>query len=126
MVGRQSIVRRGLAVAGVVVAGALAGCTTSYSVDLRNQTPQVVFGDAYYVTPQGERVGLGAVRLGPGDRGGMGPFAVRNDALVTVTVDTVPNPQRPAAVDLRPGLNVFEVTQQGEKTAGPLQVRELR
>ncbi len=104
----------------------LTGCTTGYSADVRNQTPQPLFVDAYYVTPQGERIGLGNARLGPGDRGGLGPYAVPNDALASVSIDTVPNPQRPAIVDLRPGLNAMEVTQGGDKTSGALQIRELR
>ena len=118
----------GVATAVILLGGVslLTGCTTGYSADVRNQTPQSLFVDAYYVTPQGERIGLGGARLGPGDRGGLGPYAVRNDALVSVSIDTVPNPQRPAIVDLRPGLNALEVTQGGDKMSGPLQVRELR
>lgn len=118
--------RRTLGAAAILATALLTGCTTSYSVDIRNQTPQPVFADVYYVTPQGQRIGLGGTRLGPGDRQGVGPFEVRNDALVTLSLDTVPNPQRPALTDLRPGLTAVEVTQQGDKTAGPLQVRELR
>jgi len=118
---------RALALGGLLGgASLLTGCTTGYSADVRNQTPQPLFVDAYYVTPQGERIGLGGARLGPGDRGGLGPYAVRNDALVSVSIDTVPNPQRPAIVDLRPGLNAMEVTQGGNTTSGPLQIRELR
>ena len=119
-------VRAAIAVSLLGGVSLLTGCTTGYSADVRNQTPQPLFVDAYYMTPQGERIGLGSARLGAGDRGGLGPYAVRNDALVSVSIDTVPNPQRPAIVDLRPGLNAFEVTQGGDKTSGQLQVRELR
>jgi len=117
---------RALIAFSTVLALGMTACTSTYSADVRNQTPQVLFASASFVTPRGERFGLSSVRLGPGDRTGMGPFTVNNDALVSLTLDTTPNPNRPVIVDLRPGLTSLEVTTPSTEAASPLQVREIR
>lgn len=110
-----------------VVAGAgvgLAGCRADYTVDIRNQTPQPVYAQVFERHGDGRMPLLAATRLGPGDRQAIGP--VRGQVGRTgLVVDTKPNPEGPLIVDLTPGLSVFNVTQRGDATAGPLEIREV-
>ncbi len=102
----------------------VGGCSSTYSVDVRNQTPQVLF--VQVATQRGAQTEtLGLRRLGPGDRGGLGPFTVAPSAVVLTSVDTTPNPGRAPELILRPGLSVLEVFQEGNQSAGPLRLREV-
>ena len=122
-----STTRRLALLAGLLLSGlGLAGCETTYSADIRNQTPQPLFAEIISFDQWGNAYPMAATRLGPGDRAGLGPVRIKKERLVTLQLDTVPNPQRPARVDMRPGVTTVEVTQQGAQTSGPLQVRELQ
>jgi hypothetical protein len=101
----------------------LGGCYNTYSADVRNTTPQPVY--MQIVKTGGAPNLLRSARLGPGDRGSIGPVTVDQRDLVRLVIDTGPNPNRPLTLDLRPGLNVYEVQQEGTMTAGPLRVREI-
>lgn len=110
------------AVLAMAVCGAglvLGGCKADYGADVRNKTPQPVFVQLFIKDNNGARM-AGNVRLGPGDRRTIGP--VRHDANkgAYLVVDTLPNPARPAQVDLTPGMTFFEVQQQGEASIGSL------
>ena len=111
-----------LALASVAIA-ALGGCYNTYSADVRNTTPQPVY--MQLVKTGGAPNLLRSARLGPGDRGSIGPVTIDQRDLVRLVIDTGPNPNRPLTLDLRPGLNVYEVQQEGTMTSGPLRVREI-
>lgn len=115
--------------AGVGMSGALlGGCAArqTYTLDVRNQTPQPLFVKMSETTNMGQTFARGEDRLGPGDRREFGPFHADSTSVVNVSLDTLPNPRTPVLWTLRPGANVLEVRQTGDRTAGPLEVRELR
>lgn len=121
-IGRRGTAR---AIAGAVVLGgaALAGCQADYAADVRNMTPQPLYAQIIARYPDTTTV-LASQRLGPGDRGAVGP--VRTDVgRAVLIVDTLPNPEAPAEVVLRPGTAFVNVRQLGEGTAGPLQLEEI-
>lgn len=112
-------------VAGLgLMAATLAGCKSSYALDVRNASPQPLYVAVLSKNNAGT-LALGRARLGPGDRGGLGPFTVAQSEIVWAQFDTQPNPERAPELTLRPGLSVIEVTQDGNATAGPLRVREI-
>lgn len=115
-------------------AGALLGAATllggcqlpnRFSVDVRNQTPQPLFVEILERDTYGNTFARGTARLGPGDRGGIGPVSAAASSVVEASMDTKPNPRAPVTWTLRPGTNILEVRQQGDGTAGPLEVRDL-
>jgi len=95
---------------------------------VRNGTPQPLYVQVLTRNNAGTMT-IGSQRLGPGDRRGMGPYTVDQREVVWLRLDTLPNPQRPVEMTLRPGLSVLEVTQavdeSGSTTAGPLLIREI-
>lgn len=105
-------------------AALLAACQSGYSVDVRNQTPQPVFVEMLVRYPNGAVTNNQGARLGPGDRGALGPIYTGPDNAVSFRVDSMPNPQRPAWIDLRPGMTILVITQPGEGSGGPLVVTE--
>jgi hypothetical protein len=110
-------------VMGAIVFGTLmigGGCKSSYMADIRNQTPQPVV--ATLIDPVGPDQ---IVRLGPGDRGQLGPVMVDQKELVQVKVDSLGNTGVPAMFQLRPGENYLNVLQGGQLTSGPLMIREV-
>jgi len=119
-----------LALAGIssLAALGLGGCKSGYSADVRNGTPQPLYVQVLTRNNAGTMT-IGSQRLGPGDRRGMGPYTVDQREVVWLRLDTLPNPQRPVEMTLRPGLSVLEVTQavdeSGSTTAGPLLIREI-
>ncbi len=118
-----------LAALAAGLAGALlGGCAArpTYTLDIRNQTPQPLFVKMSESTNMGQTFARGEDRLGPGDRREFGPFHADATSVVNVSLDTLPNPRTPVVWTLRPGANVLEVRQVGDRTAGPLEVRELR
>ncbi len=102
----------------------LAGCRSNYAVDLRNQTPQPLFAQVFERANDGSQTVLAGRRLGPGDRAAIGPVRGRT-GRVGLALDTPGNPQGIVLIDLAAGTSVFSITQQGESTAGPLEVREV-
>jgi hypothetical protein len=126
--GRRRGVLSLVAVAAGVSGALLGGCAArqTYSLDIRNQTPQPLFVKMSETTNMGQTFARGEDRLGPGDRREFGPFHADSTSVVNVSLDTLPNPRTPVLWTLRPGANVLEVRQTGDRTAGPLEVRELR
>lgn len=114
-------VTRGLWVVGVAGLAAMTGCQAGYAVDVRNTTPQPVYAQLMEQFDTGT-VMRSSVRLGPGDRGGLGPVVAR-EGRAFVVVDTVPNPGTPVRVPIAIGTTVIEVIQQGNQMSGPLEVR---
>src|SRR5262245_10046281 len=74
------------------------GCQTSYAADVRNTTPQPVYAQLMERLDSGA-MARAAIRLGPGDRGGLGPVIARTGHAYLV-VDTTPNPGTPVSVGL--------------------------
>lgn len=100
------------------------GCTTSYQVDVRNQTPQPVVVAIFQAQGAGQVSAITpARRIGPGDRDALATRAVPQNWVVFVQADTPGNPGYPAKVDLTPGLNVVTVSQERE---GDREVVRLR
>jgi len=128
--GIERVFGRGAAAgtAAILIAGAgaagLGGCQATYSADVRNQTPQPLFAKILWRTDDGRNPIQAQRRLGPGDRGTIGPIQAPVGRAI-LTLDTLPNPQGVWSIDLRPGTTVFNVTQKGDLTAGPLEVREV-
>jgi hypothetical protein len=102
----------------------LTGCQASFTADIRNQTPQPLFAAIRQRTDDGRNPILAEQRLGPGDRASVGPVRAPVGRALLV-LDTRPNPQGPWTTDLRPGITSFAVTQKGDQTAGPLEVRQV-
>lgn len=111
----------GLIGVGILGCGAMGGCQASYAVDVRNTTPQPLYAQLMEDFDTGP-VLRSSARLGPGDRGGLGPVVAR-EGRAFVVVDTIPNPGTPVRVPLAIGTTIIEVAQVGEQTSGPLEVR---
>ncbi len=122
--------RRLVGGAVVLAALALAGCQANYAADVHNTTPQPVFVQLIKNSNQpGAAKPMTVVqrRLGPGDRGAVGPIRASDRAgAVSIVIDTLPNPSRPAMLDLMPGTTFLEVTMEGQGTTGPIRVSEKR
>lgn len=103
---------------------ALGGCTSSYAVDLRNQSSQPVFAELLARSPEGGLALVGQpIRLGPGDRGGIGPVSVDARRQLVLRADTPGNPGRPAMLDVTPGTTVATVGQDGAAANSPITLR---
>jgi hypothetical protein len=109
---------------GVLVLGGLAGCQQNYGADVRNMTPQPVFVQISESMDGGGAALRARERLGPGDRKVIGPVRTR-EGRAQVTIDTLPNPQAPVTLPLRPGTNSFNVRQRGDATGGPIEIEEV-
>ena len=124
--GRRPLALVGVGLAGGAVAvGGLAGCQQNYGADVRNMTPQPVFVQISETMDGGGAALRARERLGPGDRKIIGPVVTRQ-GRAQVTIDTLPNPQAPVTIPLKPGLNSFNVRQRGDATGGPIEVEELQ
>lgn len=102
----------------------LAGCQADYGADIHNKTSTPVFAQLMVkANDRNQPATLGASRrLGPGDRGAVGPVrANQRPGSVFLVVDSLPNPSKPVTADLRPGTAFVEVTQEG---SGPLRLSE--
>jgi hypothetical protein len=112
-----------LSAAALLALTGLAGCRADYAADIRNQTPQPLF--AQLVERRNDGTVLRARdRIGPGDRGVVGPIRAEK-GRVGLVVDTLPNPEGALVRDLRPGTNYLNVRQLGESTGGELQVEQV-
>jgi hypothetical protein len=67
-----------------------------------------------------------AMRLGPGDRSGLGPVTIDTKLQATFRADTPGNPGRAVIFDLPHGVTALEVTQDGTLANSPLRVTEVR
>lgn len=99
----------------------MSGCQASYATDIRNTTPQPLYAQLMEQFDKSATV-RASVRLGPGDRGALGPVVAREGRAFLV-VDTHPNPGTPVTVPLAVGTTALEVIQRGEEMSGPLEVR---
>ena len=115
---------RAARIAGLFSLAALSGCQQSYEVDLVNGAAQPVFVELIVLYPNGQVAVHQAGRLGPGDRGELGPVRTNVDNRVSFRADTLPNTQKPMTLDLRPGQTRLRLDQAGDRTAGPLTVSE--
>jgi hypothetical protein len=109
------------AMVGVAACAGMTGCQAGYSADIRNPGPRPVYAQMMeqfdsYATMRS------SVRLGPGDRGGLGPVMAR-EGRAFVVVDTVPSTGTPVRVPLAVGTTILEVTQTGDPASGLLQVQ---
>lgn len=102
---------------------ALAACRADFTADIRNHTPQPLFVKIFEERQNSEVI-LTSARLGPGDRAQIGPVRAEI-GRPRLAIDSRPNPQAPVIFNLRPGTSYFNVSQQGDLTAGPLEVREV-
>lgn len=109
------------AMIGAAVLFAAVGCQADFGADVTNKTPQPLFVQLF---SKGNTDSMLAAskRLGPGDRGVIGPIRNNKHQGAYLTFDTLPNPARPTTVDLDTGMNFFEVHQDSESSAGPLVV----
>ena len=120
---RRRLVLAGLSLSLLAGVGVSAGCQASYAADIRNSTPQPVYAQIMEQFDNGASP-RASVRLGPGDRGGVGPVMCREGRAFLV-VDTVPNPTTPVSVGMAVGTTIVEVVQEGKETTGPIQVRVI-
>lgn len=110
---RKGVLAMGAAAAAVMLAG-LAGCQADYAADVVNRTSHPVFVQlATRAHGIGEKSVVAAnKRLGPGDRGFIGPVRASDRAgSVYVTVDALPNTVQPFSMDLPPGTTFLEAMQ---------------
>lgn len=115
-----SITRRSLAAAALTLSAlALTACNASYSADVVNKTPQPLFVQMF-VKGNTDSSLAASKRLGPGDRGFIGPVVADKNRGAYIALDTLPNPGRPTTLDLPPGTTFLEVRQDSESASGPL------
>jgi len=111
---------------------ALGGCVgansnANYAVDVRNRSAQPVSVELLARDAAGNLSWLAQpVRLGPGDRGGLGPVWIDPKLQATFRADTPGNPGRAVIFDLKPGVIALEVSQDGTAATSPLRVTEVR
>jgi hypothetical protein len=115
--------------AGVFFAGLilllLAGCQADYAAQITNKTSQPVTAHIFRKGPS--QAVLGAmVRLGPGDRGILGPVRTNKGYGAFLTIYPAGSPERPLTVDLMPGDAFYEVQQESDKSDSPLRIVEKR
>ncbi|HYD01855.1 MAG TPA: hypothetical protein VEB22_11565 [Phycisphaerales bacterium] len=104
----------------------LAGCTADYAADVRNRSSQPISVELISPGPNGVTALLApSVRLGPGDRGGVGPVRIDQQRTAVLRVDYAGNPGRPEVITLTPGTTVAEVTQEGTTANAPLNLRPV-
>lgn len=117
--------RNRFAAVGVAAAclGGLAGCQADYAADIVNRSPNPVF---VQLVSRAHGIGENSVvsankRLGPGDRGFIGPVRASDKAgSVYVSIDSLPNTTRPFTMDLPPGTTFLEAV---ENDDGALRVQ---
>jgi hypothetical protein len=117
----SSVGHRGVWAAFLIATAGLGACQSSYSADVTNKTPQPLFVQLFAKgSGQNNATLAQSRRLGPGDRGGVGPIRVETSKGAYVVFDTKANPGRPVTVDLAPGANLYEVRADGTTNDAPL------
>lgn len=97
----------------------LSGCQTDYAADVVNKTPQPLFVQLFVKGNTDSSLGA-SKRLGPGDRGFIGPVRHDKNQGAYLAFDTLGNPARPATVDIGPGTSFFEVQADSANSDGRL------
>jgi hypothetical protein len=112
---------------GTIGAAALGGCTyyVGYTADVRNETAQPVVATLMLANANGQPTELAGEGLGPGNRGEVVRYNVLNTYHVYLQVDAQGNPGYPAQMDLKPGLTVVKVLQDGNVPYGKLHLDRL-
>ncbi len=111
----------------LTLVGCAASPPASFAVDVRNRSSQPVSVELLSRDASGNLFWLvQPVRLGPGDRGGLGPATVAPDLVATFRADTPGNPGRAVIYDLPPGVTALEVSQDGTTATSPLRVTQVR
>jgi hypothetical protein len=116
---RGAVIGLSLAASAVI----FSGCESSYSVDIRNQTSQPLYANIVERT-EGGGFNRATMRLGPGDRGAIGPVSMRTGRAMLV-VDTKGNPTGPAQLDLPPGTSVVRIEQDNDSSSSPIHLRDI-
>lgn len=104
-------------VGAVGAAAMLIGCAQAdYGADIHNKTAAPVFAQIMVKAHgQSEPAVLGASkRLGPGDRAFVGSVRAADRAgMAYMVVDNLPSQSKSVTVDLAPGMNFYEVFDDG-------------
>lgn len=102
------------------------GCTTAgYTADVRNDTAQPIGVALMRGSASGQPGTLAQARIGPGSRGQVSRFGLSSDLPVYIEVDAQGNPGYPPQMDLKPGLTVLRVTQDGNVPTGTLRIEKI-
>lgn len=107
----------------------LGACTSTYSVEVVNQTNQPVTAEFLARSPEGLLAPIGQpIRLGPGDRGGMGPVTLDANRPIVLRANrpgASDAPPNPVLIDLVPGRTGVEIGQDGTAFGSPIVVRTV-
>lgn len=106
----------------VTLSGALAGCKTGYTADIRNESGEPVYARLVRSGGAGQATAIAAERIPPGDRKGVSRIEVPTDWAVYLSVDSVGNPGYPMEQNLSPGTTIFTVTRDG---SGKLRLEQI-
>jgi len=116
------VLRAGL-VAGILPA--LCACTVGYQADVRNDTAQPISVAIVHADSTGQPSALAMQRIGPNSRGQVVRYGVPHDWTVFLQADAQGNPGWPVQMDLKPGLMVVRVTQEGNVPTGKLHMEQV-
>lgn len=103
----------------------LGACTVGYRVDVRNDTAQPIGVAIVHGDPSGQANALAVQRIGPNSRGQVVRNNVPSDWLMYLQIDAQGNPNYPPQLDLRPGLTVVRVTQDGNVPTGKMHLERI-
>lgn len=107
----------------ILALGALAGCQQQFTCDVRNNGDQPITAQLVWANNAMTREDLRSARLGPGDRGSIGP--VWTDKPVKLVIDFQGNTGYPGELPLTPGLNVVNVRRADEGSQGTLKLERV-
>jgi len=114
--------RAGLASA---ILPALVACTVGYQADVRNDTAQPISVAIVHGDSTGQPNALAMQRIGPNSRAQVVRYGVPHDWTVYLQADAQGNPGWPVQMDLKPGLMVVRVTQDGNVPTGKLHMEQV-
>ncbi|MBL8887157.1 MAG: hypothetical protein JNK16_10885 [Phycisphaerales bacterium] len=116
------VVRAGLMVFLVLALGA---CTVGYQADVRNDTAQPIGVAIIRADASGQSNNLAVTRIAPKSRGKLVRNGVPHDMKVYLEADAMGNPGWPVQMDLKTGLTVVRVTQDGDVPTGKLRMERI-
>lgn len=115
-----------MGVTGVLIAcGALGGCTVGYQADVRNDTAQPIGVAIIRADASGQSNNLAVTRIAPKSRGKLVRNGVPHDMKVYLEADAMGNPGYPVQLDLKTGLTVVRVTQDGDVPTGKMRMERI-